>query len=151
MSDAIDQQGCFRHRANVRYFTIYEDFQDIAKGKHADKIAAFLRILEVKTNKRIIAYQVQAEDAKQNGQPLPKINLWLEVSYNDCASWSLHTFGRSSFQVADKEAEKMLFCKSRLRSRHSRPEDPQSPLVEYKEYLLVLENVQAALDGKELP
>jgi hypothetical protein len=151
MSEAIDQQGCFRHRANTRYFTFYEDFQDIGKGKHADKIAAFLRVLEVKTNKRIITYQVLAEEAKQNGQPLPKLSLWLEVSYNDFVSWSLHLLGRSSFQIADKEAERMLFCKSRIRHRPVRPSDPKSPLVEYKEYLLVVENVQAALDGQELP
>jgi hypothetical protein len=35
--------------------------------------------------------------------------------------------------------------------RSLRPNDPDSPKVQYKEYLLVIENVQAKIDGRELP
>ena len=174
MSD-IDQSGCFRHRANVRYFTIYEDFQDISKGHHlpaptqgqseeekklikaikegthADKIAAFLRILEVKTNRKIITWQVLTEEAEKSGTPAPKLNLWIEMTYADFVSWSLHTVGRSSFQIADKATELLLFSKSRVLKRPTNPTDPDSKMTDYKEYLLVMENVQAALDRKELP
>jgi hypothetical protein len=149
MSDVVDQTGCIQHRKTSRYFTYYEDFQDIAPDKHEDKLAAFLRILEVKTNKKLIAYSVLMEEAVNNGQPLPPLNLWLEISYNAFVKYSLQTMGRSSFQIADKEAEKLMFAKSRVLKRPFRSDDPDSPLVEYKEYLLVIENVQAALDGKE--
>lgn len=150
MSDAVEQMGCIRHKETARYFTYYEDYQEISK-KHPDKLAALLRVLEVKTNKKLIAYESLMEDSVLNGKPLPELNLWLEVSYNDFVYWSLKTMGRSSFQIADKEAEKMLLTKSRVLKRHIRPNDPDSPEVQYKEYLLVTENVQALIDGKELP
>lgn len=150
MSDAVEQMGCIRHRETARYFTYYEDYQDISKA-HPDKLAAYLRVLEVKTNKKLIAFESILEDAVLNGKTIPELNLWLEISYNDFVYWSLKTMGRSSFQVADKEAEKMLLAKSRVQKRHIRPDDPESPEVQYKEYLLVLENVQATIDGKELP
>lgn len=150
MSNAVDQMGCIRHRETARYFTYYEDYQELSK-QHPDKLAAFLRVLEVKTNKKLIAFEAILEDAVLNGKDIPELNLWLEISYNDFVYWSLKTMGRSSFQVADKEAEKMLLAKSRVMHRPIRPDDPDSPKVQYKEYLFILENVQAIIDGKELP
>ncbi len=151
MSDAIETTSCIRHRENARYFVYHEDYQEIAPGKHADKVAALLRVLEVKTNRKITAYSVMMEEYLPAGKKLPPLNLWIESSYNDFVHWSLHTMGRSSFQIADKEAERLLLVKSRVRSRHINPDDPASPEVPYKEYLLVRENVQAAIDGKEAP
>lgn len=151
MSDAGGQISCIQHRAGCRYFTYYQDYQDIAPKQHADKIAAFLRVLEVKTNKQDIAQQERVEEAQQKGLPTPAESRWLEITYNDFVQYSLQTVGRSSFQIAEKEAEKLLFSKSRVVKRPSRANDPQSPRVAVKEYVLVRENVQAAIDGRELP
>src|SRR5689334_1508671 len=114
MSDAVGQTSCIQHRAGSRYFTYYEDYQDIAPQQHADKIAAFLRVLEVKTNKRAIANKERIEEARQKGLPIPETSVWLEIPYSDFVKYSLQTVGRSSFQVADREAEKLLFSKSRV-------------------------------------
>lgn len=150
MSNAVDLMSCIRHRDTARYITYYEDYQEMSE-KNPDKIAAFLRIIEVKTNKKLIAFETLLEDAVLNGKAIPELNLWLEISYNDFIHWSLNTMGRSSFQIADKEAESMLLVKSRVMKRSLRPNDPDSPKVQYKEYLLVIENVQAKIDGRELP
>lgn len=150
MSNALDQMSCIKHRDTARYITYYEDYQEMSE-KNPDKIAAFLRILEVKTNKRLIAFETLLEDAVLNGKELPELNLWIEVSYNDFIYWSLNTMGRSSFQIADKEAESMMLVKNRVLKRSLRPNDPDSPKVQYKEYLLVIENIQAKIDGRELP
>lgn len=150
MSDSIEMTSCLRHRDNTRYFIYYEDLQEISP-EHPDKLAAFIRVLEVKTNKRIVAYGALLEDAIKNGGPIPPLNLWLEVSYNDFVHWSLETLGRSSFQTADKVAQKMLLVKSRVLTRPIRPDDPDSPKVPYKEYILVRENAQAAIDKQEAP
>src|SRR5438045_1496907 len=114
MSEALAQKSCVRHREQVKFFIIYEDFQDIASGPHADKVAALLRILEVKTNEVIIANQVLADGGQKKGLSQPIIPRWIEVSYSDFVRWSLGTVSRSSFQIADKEAEKLLFVKSRV-------------------------------------
>ena len=151
MSDAVDKTSCIKHRANSRYFTFYEDYQDIAPKQHSDKIAAFLRVLEVKTNKKMIANDAVTEEAKNKGKKIPKTTLWLEIKYSDFVNYSLETVGRSSFQIADRESEKLYFSKSRVLKRHSRENDLESPLVDYKEYILIRENVQAAIDGIELP
>src|SRR5690349_21233136 len=105
MSDAVAQISCIQHRAGSRYFTYYQDYQDIAPKQHADKVAAFLRVLEVKTNKQIIAQQERVEEAQQQGLPTPEPRAWLEITYNDFVQYSLQTVGRSSFQIAEKEAE----------------------------------------------
>jgi hypothetical protein len=150
MSDALDQAGCIKHRDTARYITYYEDYQEMSE-KNPDKLAAFLRIIEVKTTKKIVAFEVAAEEAIKTGKDVPELNLWLEISYNDFVRWALKTMSRSSFQVADKEAEEMMLVKSRVLKRHLRSDDPTSPLVQYKEYILIIENVQAKINGKELP
>lgn len=150
MSDSVEMISCLRHRDNTRYFIYYEDLQEIS-SEHPDKLAAFIRVLEVKTNKRIVSYASLLEDAIRNGAPIPPLNLWLEVSYNDFVYWSLGTLGRSSFQTADKVAQKKLLVRSRVLMRPIRPDDPDSPKVPYKEYILVRENAQAAIDKQEVP
>jgi hypothetical protein len=150
MSDAIEQSGCIKHRGTARYITYFDDYQEMSE-KNPDKLAAFLRIIEVKTTKKIVAFEVAAEEAIKNGKDIPDLNLWLEISYNDFVRWALKTMSRSSFQVADKEAQEMMLVKSRVLKRHLRPDDPTSPQVQYKEYILVMENVQAKIDGNPLP
>ena len=150
-----DTTSCIRHRANTGYFILYQDYRDISasveRGKHEHKVAAFLRVLEVKTNKKREYNDELIKTCQDYGRTIPKINLWIEMTYADMIKLSQGIFQRSSFQIADTISEKLGYSKSRLLNRPRNPNDTESSPEDYKEYILVQENVQAALDGKPLP
>ncbi|MFL5628749.1 MAG: hypothetical protein ACJ788_24475 [Ktedonobacteraceae bacterium] len=148
MSNSTDKTGCISHRANSRFFIMYEDYLEVAARAsygHRHKLAAFWRILETKTNDRT-TYNEEAER-----QGLPKLDMWVEIPYSECVNRSLETFKSSSFQVAAAESERLGFSKSRARKRRTNPLDPQSPLEDYKEYFFLSEAMQIAINGGEHP
>jgi hypothetical protein len=152
MSNSTDTTGCISHRRHTRFFVMYEDFLDVAKvSEHQYKLAAFWRVLETKTNDRLNSIPEIVEDCKKKGVPIPEEHLWIEIPYSEFANRSLQTFKRSAFQIAAAESEQLGFSNSRQRKRPINPNDPNSPMEDYKEYLFLTDVMQSVLNGGEYP
>jgi hypothetical protein len=152
MSDGTDKISCISHKANTHFFVMYEDFLNVASvSEHWHKLAAFWRVLETKTNDRIIYNQKLTEDATKKGLAEPETDLWIEIPYSEFVNRSLGTYKSSSFQVASAESERLGFSKTRLKKRPCNPQDPMSPLEDYKEYLFLTEVIQSVINGGEYP
>lgn len=154
MSNSTDKTGCISHRANSRFFIMYEDYLEIAAKlsfEHRHKLAAFWRVLETKTNDRITYNEELIKDAEKRGLPVPETDLWVEVPYSEFVNRSLETYKSSSFQVASAESERLAFSKSKNLKRRVNPLDPQSPLEDYKEYLFFADVMQSAINEGKYP
>src|ERR1700720_2808174 len=148
MSSSTDTIGCLSHRPNSRFFVTYEDFLDIASvSEHQAKLAAFWRVLETKTNDRKVYNKELIEEARKSGKPAPRTNLWIEIPYSEFVHRSLRTFQASSFKIAAAESERLGFSKSRVLKRHTNPQDPESPMEDYKEYLFLTSVMQSVING----
>ena len=152
MSNSTDTTGCISHRRHTRFFVMHEDFLDVAKiSEHQYKLAAFWRVLETKTNDRVTSIPEIAEGCKKKGIPIPEEHLWIEIPYSEFVNRSLGTYKYSSFQIASAESERLGFSKSRQLKRPINPNDPNSPLEDYKEYLFLSDVMQSVLNGGEYP
>lgn len=154
MSNATDNTGCISHRQHCQFFVMYEDFQDIAKAvspEHEHKLAAFWRVLETKTNDKIRTIPEIAEDCKKRSVPIPEQYLWIEIPYSEFVNRSRGIYKASSFQIAAAESERVGFSKCRVLQRKKNPNDPNSPMEDYKEYLFLTDVMQSVLNGGEYP
>lgn len=152
MSNSTDTTGCISHRRHTRYFIMYEDFLDVAKvSEHQYKLAAFWRVLETKTNDRISAIPEIVEDCKKRGVPIPEEHLWVEIPYSEFVNRAMGVYKSSSFQIAAAESEHLGFSKSRQLKRPINPNDLNSPMEDYKEYLFLADVMQSVLNGGEYP
>ena len=152
MSNSTDTVGCLSHRPKSHFFIMYEDFLDVAKiSEHQYKLAAFWRVMETKTNDRITYNRQLIEECKRKGVKEPEVNLWVEIPYSEFVSRSLGTYKSSSFQIAAAESERLGFSKSRQLKRPANPDDPNSPMEDYKEYLFLTDVMQSVLNEGEYP
>jgi hypothetical protein len=131
---------------------MYEDFLQVASvSKHQYKLAAFWRVLETKTNDQMTYNKGLIEEHKKRGLPETETSLWVEIPYSEFVNRSLGLYQTSSFQIAAEESERLGFSESRVLERKVNPDDPNSPMEKYKEYLFHADIMQAVINGGKYP